>query len=51
MRTLSNGLRKPVIDAVEGGMSRGAAAARFGVRSRPRYVWWKDLTMAGIAAL
>jgi len=39
MRPLSNDLRKRVIDAVEGGMSRRAAAERFGVAISTAIRW------------
>jgi transposase len=39
MRPLSNDLRKRVIDAVEGGMSRRAAAERFGIAVSTAIRW------------
>ena len=44
-RALSNDLRARVIDAVDGGMSRRAAAARFGVAVSTAIKWvrrWRD---------
>ena len=44
-RALSNDLRERVIDAVDGGMSRRAAAARFGVAVSTAIRWvqrWRE---------
>ncbi len=44
-RALSNDLRERVIDAVDGGMSRRAAAARFGVAVSTAIKWvrrWRE---------
>ena len=44
-RSLSNDLRERVIDAVDGGMSRRAAAARFGVAVSTAIKWvgrWRE---------
>ncbi len=49
-RYLSADLRQRVIDAVEGGMSRKAAAARFGVSASSAIRWVSDYLTEGRAA-
>jgi len=48
MRALSNDLRKRVIDAVDGGMSRRAAAERFGVAVSTAIRWVERWQASGI---
>jgi transposase len=47
MRPLSNDLRKRVIDAVEGGMTRRAAAERFGVAASTAIRWFDRWRQSG----
>jgi transposase len=48
-RALSQDLRSRVIAAVEGGMSRRGAAARFGVGIATAIRWWRDWRTEGRA--
>ena len=50
MRPLSNGLRERVIGVVEGGLSRRAAAERFGIAVATAVRWVRSWRESGSAA-